>query len=219
MATESSAAKSAWSKAEVARSSRMRSAGTRLAVFVHGSFVGDDPLALARTLEGAVPVLPDLARALRGFTRAQVSRFLGDLSNFPRDYVDTLATATGIEATDFTWSGENHHAARVQEAVRLARVLATHGGSALDAEVVRHHFDGCDRLDRLAEAHLVAEQHPAGPRREQGTLFLIVVQFDLEQILERGAADAAWEGFGHYLAPPLSVAHLGHERQHVVGDN
>ncbi len=113
--------------------SRMRSAGTRLAVFVHGSFVGDDPLALARTLEGAVPVLPDLARALRGFTRAQVSRFLGDLSNFPRDYVDTLATATGIEATDFTWSGENHHAARVQEAVRLARVLATHGGGALDA--------------------------------------------------------------------------------------
>jgi hypothetical protein len=115
---------------------RMRSAGTRLIFFVHGSFVGDDPLALARTLEGAVPVLPDLARALRGFTRAQVSRFLGDLSNFPSDYVDALAAATGIEAIGFTWSGENHHAARVQEAVRLTRALALHSATGLGGRVL-----------------------------------------------------------------------------------
>jgi hypothetical protein len=120
-----------WRAAMQALGARMKNARTRLVVFVHGSFVGDDPLAIARTLEGAVPVLPDLARALRGFTRAQVSRLLGDLSNFPRDYVDALAEATGIEAVDFTWSGENHHAARVQETVRLARVLALHGGGAL----------------------------------------------------------------------------------------
>jgi hypothetical protein len=120
-----------WRVAMDGLGARMRSAGTRLVVFVHGSFVGDDPLALARTLEGAVPVFPDLARGLRGFTRAQVSRLLGDLSNFSRDYVDVLAAATGVEAIDFTWSGENHHAARVQEAVRLARVLARHGGGAL----------------------------------------------------------------------------------------
>jgi hypothetical protein len=117
-----------WGVAMEGLGARMRSAGTRLVVFVHGSFVGDDPLALARTLEGAVPRLPDLSRALRGFTRAQISRFLGDLSNFSRDYVDTLAASTGIEAIDFTWSGENHHAARVQEAVRLGRALALHAG-------------------------------------------------------------------------------------------
>lgn len=115
---------------------RMRSAGTRLVFFVHGSFVGDDPLALARTLEGAVPVFPDLARALRGFTRAQVSRFLGDLSNFPPDYVNALAAATGIEAVGFTWSGENHHAARVQEAVRLTRALALHNATGLGSRVL-----------------------------------------------------------------------------------
>ena len=122
-----------WQGAMEDLGTRMRTAGTRVIVFVHGSFVGDDPLALARTLEGAVPAFPDLARALRGFTRAQVSRLLGDLSNFPRDYVDSLRAATGVEAIDFTWSGENHHAARVQEAVRLTRALALYSGGSLGA--------------------------------------------------------------------------------------
>jgi hypothetical protein len=120
-----------WSAAMQDVGARIRGAGTRLVVFVHGSFVGNDPLALARTLEGALPGLSDLARALRGLTRAQVSRLLGDLSNFPGDYVEALGTAAGVEAIEFTWSGENHHAARVQEAVRLARALALHAGGAL----------------------------------------------------------------------------------------
>lgn len=125
-----------WRVAMEELGARMRGAGTRLVLFVHGSFVGDDPLALARTLEGAVPVLPDLARALRGFTRSHVSRFLGDLSNFPADYVDALAAATGIEAVGFTWSGENHHAARVHEAVRLAHALARHAATGLGGRVL-----------------------------------------------------------------------------------
>lgn len=120
-----------WSAAMQDLGARIRGAGTRLVVFVHGSFVGSDPLALARTLEGATPRLSVLARALRGSTRAQVSRVLGDLSNFPRDYVDALAAATGVDAIEFSWSGENHHAARVQETVRLTRALAMHGGGAL----------------------------------------------------------------------------------------
>jgi hypothetical protein len=120
-----------WRTAMADVGDRMRSAGVRLVVFAHGSFVGDDPLAVARSIEDAIPGLPDVARALRGFTRAQVSRFLGDLSNFPGEYVATFADATGIDAIEFTWSGENHHAARVQAAVRLARALALHGGGAL----------------------------------------------------------------------------------------
>jgi hypothetical protein len=107
---------------------RMRGAGVRLVLFAHGSFVGDDPLAIAQAVEEALPVLPELGRALRGFTRAQISRVLGDMSNFPRDYVEAFARATSIPATDFVWSGENHHAARIQGAVRLARSLALHGG-------------------------------------------------------------------------------------------
>ncbi len=110
---------------------RMQHAGVRLVVFVHGSFVGDDPLAVARVVEEAAPAFPDIARALRGFTRTQVSRLLGDLSNFSADYIETFAAATGIDAIGHTWSGENHHAARVQGAVRLARAMVLHGGGAL----------------------------------------------------------------------------------------
>lgn len=120
-----------WGLAMKAVGERMRHAGVRLVVFVHGSFVGDDPLAVARIVEEAAPAFPDIARALRGFTRTQVSRLLGDLSNFSADYIETFAAATGIDAIGHTWSGENHHAARVQGAVRLARAMVLHGGGAL----------------------------------------------------------------------------------------
>ena len=121
----------AWQRAMRDVGDQMRSAGVRLVVFAHGSFVGDDPLAIARVLEEALPMLPDLGRAVRGFTRAQISRALGDLSNFPREYIEAFSNATGIEASDFVWSGENHHAARIQGAVRLARLLTLHGGGVL----------------------------------------------------------------------------------------
>jgi hypothetical protein len=122
-----------WGSAMKDVGARMRDAGLRLVVFAHGSFVGDDPLAVASLLEDAMPLFPDVARKLRGLTRAHLSRLLGDLSNFSADYVRTFAQATGVEALEFTWSGENHHAARVQGAVRLARATALHGGGALAA--------------------------------------------------------------------------------------
>jgi hypothetical protein len=122
---------SEWTAAMGEVGARMRDAGVRLVVFTHGSFVGDDPLAIASLLDDAMPLFPDLGRKLRGLTRAHVSRLLGDLSNFSDEYVRSFAHATGIEAVGFTWSGENHHAARVQGAARLARTMALHGGGAL----------------------------------------------------------------------------------------
>lgn len=110
---------------------RMRGAGVRLVVFAHGSFVGDDPLGLARVAEEVAPLVPEIARGLRGFTRTNVSRLLGDLSNFTDEYVKDFGQATGVVATSFTWSGENHHAGRIQGAVRLARALALHGGGSI----------------------------------------------------------------------------------------
>jgi hypothetical protein len=120
-----------WTTAMRDLGERMRAAGLRLVVFAHGSFVGDDPLAIASMVEDALPLLPDIARKLRGLTRANLSRLLGDLSNFSDSYVQAFSKATGVEAISFTWSGENHHAARVQGAVRLARTVALHGGGAL----------------------------------------------------------------------------------------
>jgi hypothetical protein len=122
---------SEWTAALSEVGARMRDAGVRLVVFTHGSFVGDDPLAIASLLDDAVPLFPDIGRKLRGLTRAHVSRLLGDLSNFSDEYVRSFAQATGIDAVGFNWSGENHHAARVQGAARLARTIALHGGGAL----------------------------------------------------------------------------------------
>jgi hypothetical protein len=120
-----------WGSAMKEVGARMRGAGLRLVLFAHGSFVGDDPLAVASLIDDAVPLFPDIARKIRGLTRAHLSRLLGDLSNFSTEYVRAFAQATGVEALEFTWSGENHHAARVQGAVRLARAAALHGGGAL----------------------------------------------------------------------------------------
>jgi hypothetical protein len=120
-----------WHAAMAQLGGRMRRAGVKVVVFSHGSFVGDDPLALARLVEEAVPGLPGVARKLRELTRAHVSRLLGDLSNYTDEYVAAFARATGVDAVAFTWSGENHHAGRVQGAVRLARALALHGGGSL----------------------------------------------------------------------------------------
>ena len=130
--SELAAAETAEWKAEMAGvGERMRGSVVRLVVFTHGTFAGDDPLAIARFVEEAVPGLPEVVRAIRDFTREQVARALGDRSTFSDDYVRTFREATGLDATAFVWSGENHHVARVQGAVRLARAIALHGGGDL----------------------------------------------------------------------------------------
>lgn len=153
-----------WRQAMAALGERMRVAGVRLVAFSHGSFVGDDPLALARLIEEAVPALPELgalARKVRDVTRDGVSRLLGDLSNYTADYVATFARATGIDAIEFVWSGENHHAARVHGAVRLARAIALHGGGGTvrpgDRVLLVGHSHGGQLFAILSQ--LVARSH------------------------------------------------------------
>jgi hypothetical protein len=153
-----------WRLAMASLGERMRDAGVRLVVFSHGSFVGDDPLALARLVEEAVPGLPEvgaLARKIRDVTRDGVSRLLGDLSNYTADYVATFARATGIDAIEFVWSGENHHAARVHGAVRLARAIALHGGGGTvrpgDRVLLVGHSHGGQLFAILSQ--LVARSH------------------------------------------------------------
>jgi hypothetical protein len=149
-----------WGQAMAGLGERMRDAGVRLVVFSHGSFVGDDPLALARLVEEAVPVLPDVARKLRELTRGQISRLVGDLSNYTAEYVEAFTRATGVDAVEFTWSGENHHAARVHGAARLARTIALHGGGALqpgDRVLLVGHSHGGQLFALLSQ--LMARSH------------------------------------------------------------
>ena len=112
-----------------------RFAAARVAaiVFVHGTFTGSDPLSAYGVVERALParIGPHVARALRKKTRGYIERALGDLGNFGASYVRLFEEAVRppgerIPCTDFVWSSENHHVGRLEGALGLVRVLATH---------------------------------------------------------------------------------------------
>lgn len=116
---------------------RLRAADVSAIVFVHGTFTGSDPLSAVRAVERALPrrAAVPIANALRRVTRTTVDRLLGDLGQFNAGYTelfeqaindDEAAHAAPIACTSFGWSSENHHVGRVEGALGLLRVLATH---------------------------------------------------------------------------------------------
>jgi len=108
---------------------RLRAADVAAIVFVHGTFVGHDPLGLARLARRALPRTGGrVARALERTTREGIHAVLGDLGTYGAEYVALFERAIGgdIPCTRFAWSSENHHLARLRGAIDLARVLAVH---------------------------------------------------------------------------------------------
>ncbi len=132
-----------WRAAMAAVGERFAAADVCAIVFVHGTFTGNDPLSAYAFVERALPssIGPQLARSLRQKTRRYIRRVLGDLGNFGTAYVRLFEEAirpsgARIPCTDFVWSSENHHVGRLEGALGLVRVLATHaelGGLAHDA--------------------------------------------------------------------------------------
>jgi hypothetical protein len=122
----------AWRAEMHAVGERFASAGVDAVVFVHGTFTGTDPLSAYRAVERALPGFGrDLARTLRARTRGYVQRILGDVGNFGGGYVRLFEEAlrppaARIPCSDFVWSSENHHVGRLEGALGLLRVLATH---------------------------------------------------------------------------------------------
>lgn len=108
---------------------RLAEAGVAAVVFAHGTFTGTDPLSAYGVVERALPAVGrHVGRALRTRTRRYVERLLGDLGNFGEGYARTFEEATGgsIPCTAYVWSSENHHVGRLEGALGLVRVLATH---------------------------------------------------------------------------------------------
>ena len=123
----------AWRTAMHDVGTQLRAADVSAVVFAHGSFVGTDPLSALSTIEQSLPRGRALARALGRRTRATIDRLLGDLGNFGPTYVRLFEEAIGgsIPCTTFVWSSENHHVGRLEGALGLVRVLATHAELAL----------------------------------------------------------------------------------------
>lgn len=154
---------------------RLRDAGVRNILLIHGTFAGGDITGLVRELKRFSPVR---ARRVHQLSKAWFDEMVGDVGN----YTDRLATrlntwlnvpgkggsnTSNIKVDRFGWSGENHHIGRIDGAVALLRkiseiqldgrllVLAhSHGGNLLamlsqilgSTEHVRESFFRATRL-------------------------------------------------------------------------
>ena len=99
----------------------------RSVIFVHGTFVGDDPFALVHQWQSMLASLdPRLGLAIRNLTKRQLDRILGDAGNFNEDYIAFVNRALGdrLPCRPFVWSSSNHHIARLRAAARLVLDLA-----------------------------------------------------------------------------------------------
>ena len=111
--------------------SRLHTAlGIGRVVLVHGTFMGDDPFGIADTLKAVADAVPLLAGQLNRFaelslekTRPLTSDLARDIGNYAEGYRIRFQELVGddpqVELMSPTWSGQNHHLARADLAVRL----------------------------------------------------------------------------------------------------
>lgn len=99
-------------------------------IVVHGTFMGDDPFAFADILSSIfkdVPLLGDAAVSVADNLRKRVQgakdKLAKDVANYSPEFRDRFEELVGddptVELLTPTWSGQNHHFARADLAVRL----------------------------------------------------------------------------------------------------
>ena len=111
---------------------RLRDAGVRNILLIHGTFAGGDITGLVRELKRFSPVR---ATRVHQLSKAWFDEMVGDVGN----YTDRLATrlntwlnvpdqggsdSNNIKVDRFGWSGENHHIGRIDGAVALLRKIS-----------------------------------------------------------------------------------------------
>jgi hypothetical protein len=135
----------AWREAMAQAGLRLRRAGVRHVVFVHGTFVGHDPTQLLAALEGPLTALsPGLMPSLQRLSKLPIDRVLRDLGNYTPEYVSLFQKALGgdLRTTRFVWSSANNHVARLRAAVELLRLLATSDLGGKRALLLGHSHGG-----------------------------------------------------------------------------
>jgi len=73
-----------------------------------------------------------------------------------------------------------------------------------------------ERLDGLAEAHLVADQGTPGARGEQCAGTLVGIERDFQQCRQPRTVGALWVGVGEGLSAYLGVADFGNVGERVL---
>ena len=105
---------------------KLREAGVRNILLIHGTFAGGDVTGFVRELKRFSP-----ARALRAhqLSKAWFDELAGDIGNYTDGFtkrMHELLNAPGesrINVERFGWSGENHHIGRADGAVALLRKI------------------------------------------------------------------------------------------------
>ncbi len=122
----------AWRAALAELGARFHRSGVRRIELVHGTFVGDDPLAMGQQWEPLMARLdPAIWGLVRGLTKQNLDRIIRDAGNFHPGYAKLVTDALGqpIPCHLFVWSSSNHHVARL----RAARDLIIQLGTSLGA--------------------------------------------------------------------------------------
>jgi hypothetical protein len=174
------------------------------AMFVHGTFVGHDPVSMMSALKAIVPTLSvSIEITLSDLVKRQCDSLLRDNGNFTPDYARLFAAATGWGrcVENFVWSSGNHHAARLAAALLLAQAVARMHGAAGDAKgilLVGHSHAGqvfalLTRLVREARG------------REEPVLLAAIEGTPLARFADKDALSA----LGGLWAPRLCFVTLG----------
>ncbi len=109
--------------------------GVSRVVLVHGTFMGDDPFAISETLDAigeGSPLLSKPLKALAAKLKNQIKPITdeinGDVGNYDANYCRQFQQLVGddpiVNLMQPTWSGQNHHFARADLAVRLLCMIA-----------------------------------------------------------------------------------------------
>jgi len=94
--------------------------------FIHGTFVGNDPMSVSSTLQTLAPGF-DWDTRLGPLLKGTTNLVFKDHGNFTPAYVQLAEAALGIPAHLFVWGSENHHLSRVRGAIDLVAELQRRG--------------------------------------------------------------------------------------------
>ncbi len=115
-----------WHQAMQQEGKKLQKAGVKAALFLHGTFAGDDPFDIVHLVNSLFPSLnQDIANKFKDFTKSNQNWLVGDQGNFPPAYLDLFREGTGInlQCKAITWSSTNHHLGRIQGCLDLIESL------------------------------------------------------------------------------------------------
>lgn len=97
-------------------------------LFVHGTFVGDDPFHLLTLIENSFLEGDNhFITKIKAGTRALGAALTKDLGNFSNEHVEQIQkySKDDVHVENITWSSANHHLARVKACLDLIEKLSS----------------------------------------------------------------------------------------------